>query len=404
MMALWDIESPKATDHGFEVVKPVEVLDAFDGPLTFTFRNQNGVLLIANLCAVGVDASRYLVSETSDVAVSDLKNGLMPLRSALIRSPLWLIDVQPDGRVSGVWNTSLDTLPPEVIPETDALLTAELEAEQLADEKLAKFAKSDSDAIVAFGGGPVEKHEIEAGFFGKFFQGASELLVEICTLSNAPRPILRLGMTSESSYAVDLKVAKRSPEEENSDMFVAEKQSKIAGETRLRHAFEMFMSLIVDPRPHDDALTLVKSQYRLRQQYGGVLELISKNSATVAVRTRANPRPRSVSGMQASERLHVVRELGFPYMFLELRGMLIGGLTHRSGRLSPSFTIRVEIAEKPQDYTGTVPDSAVEQMKQVALDSQVWAKIQIHDDGKQSQIYTLSDIRIVDDGSPHYIK
>ncbi|HZL37676.1 MAG TPA: hypothetical protein VFC78_20330 [Tepidisphaeraceae bacterium] len=406
MMALWHVKSPIAAAHGFEAVKPIEVLDALDVPLTFTFRDRDGVLLLANLCAVGVHTSRYVVFKTSDFTVSDLKNGLIPLRSAMVRSPLWLMDVQPDGRVIHVWNVSLNDLPAEAIPESGALLTAELEAEQLADEELARFAKSDSDAQIAFDGGPVKTHEIDAGFFGEFVQLASRLFADICVSIEAPPPILRLGMTSESSYAVELKVEERSPEELGDGSFSKlfyEQQGKPPDLSRLRHAFDVLMSLVMDPQPNAEALTLVKRSYPLRQRYGRVLELIATEGATVAARTRTKPRLRTVSGMQAGERLRAVRDLGYPYMFLELRGALIGGLTHKSGRTEPFFTIRVEIGKKVQDFSGTVPDQIVDQIRRVALDAEVWARLQIREEAKE-QGYALVEIKEVSDQSPHNIK
>jgi hypothetical protein len=401
-MALWNIKSPQIAAQSFTQVQPAEVLDGFDGPMTFTFLDQRGSLMIANLCAIGGDATRYLVSETSELIINDLKNGLISLRDALIRNPLWLVDVDANGNVSRAWQTSLDDLPPEVIPDPDALLNDELEAEQRADEKLSKFAKSKSDGQVAFDGGPVENYEIEASFFGKFFQLATELLTEICVSLDAPRPILRLGKTFESSYAVDLKLAERSPEGDDL-LAVFSKKPPSDEPSRLRRAFDALMSLVVDSPPSDEALTLIKRLYPLRQQYGKVLELLSTNGATVAIRTRNNPRSRTVSGRQAGERLRVVRELGYPYMFLEVRGMLIGGQTHKSGRTEPYFTIRVITKGKPQDYTGTVPNSVVEQMKKMSFDDEVWAKLQIREEAKD-QGYELSEIRAAHEGSPHYVK
>lgn len=412
-MALWDIKSPMATAHGFEVVKPVEVFDYLDGPLTFTFRDTRENLLLANLCAVGASVSRYLVTKSSGITISDLKNGLISLRSALIRSPLWLVDVGPGGRVVNVWATSIEDLPPETIPDPDVLLTAELEEEQLADQQLAGFAKSGSDAQFAFDGGPVESHRIDAVFYGKFLQLAGDLLDQICTLIEAPAPLLQLGMTSESSYAVDVNVVERSPIAPEpaqgalatGTFFPIEKDEPKGDAGRLRQAFDVLMSLVVDAQPNPEALTLVKRLYLLRQQYGKVLELIATNAASVAVRTRTNPRPRIISGVQAGERLKVVRDLGYPYMFLELRGMLIGGLTHKSGNRETFFTIRVvDAGKKPQDFTGAVSDAVLAQLKEVALDSEVRAKVQIREEAKEQQSYSLVEIRTVDDGSPHYVR
>ncbi len=393
-MALWKVNSPKSTSHAFTKVVPEDVLAEFDVPLTFTFSDDRGSTMLAHLSAVGIRTSRYLVCPTNQWSINELRSGIISVHSALGHQPLWLADVGPDGTVISAWETVPSELPAGALPEPDALLTAELEEAQAKDDKIALFKESRNAARVAFDGGPVSGHEIEARFFGLFVQKASELLVGICAFLNAPSPKLRLGMTMPSSYAIDMNVADR-----EEAMFADNRSSDI---DKINEAFELLVSLMVDGQPPQQALTLVKRVYHLRQQYGGILELISNNAVTVAIRTRKNPRSRKMSGMEAGERLKLVRDLGYPFMHLNITGTLISGSIEKVGRTTPHFAIRVDEAGQSEVYQGSISNEAIEQMRSPQLGDQVKAKLQLREEAGD-QKYVLTGIAIAPDEERHSV-
>jgi hypothetical protein len=396
-MALWGIKSPEVKSHGFGTVAPLEILSEFDGPLTFTFADATGNLFLAHLCAVGDGVSRYLVAETDNLTIADLKNGMTSIRSAILKPVIWLIDVNANGNAASVWQPTENELPEDTVPANDVLLTPELEAIQSADQNLSRFARSRNAGQIAFSGGPVEGHEIEASFYGKFFQQVSDLLGEVCRLMELEVPVLRLGMTHESSYAVDLTLTRAAGEQV--DIFdILAKKAPNAGRTRI--AFDNLMSLISEERLPDDALFLVKRSQSLRHRYGNVLELMHASGATVSVRTRTRPAPRVVTGQEAGTRLRLVREL---YMFLTVRGRLFAGSIERRGRNDRSFQIAVDRGEKKEDFDGTISDRANEKMLDMKFGDEVVAKLQI-EDGPKGQTYTLADIDHRTDGSPHGVE
>jgi len=401
-MAIWEITSAPTAFDGLRAVVPVEILSEFDGDvLIFTFRNDKKELFLAHLAAVGKGVSRYLVSKTSEHTISELKNGTIGIRDALLRQSLWLIDLGTKWSIARAWqNARIDDLPAGAMPEPGVLLTEELEAEQSQDGKLASFAKSTSDGQLSFDGGPVENHEIDAGFFGEFVRKANDLFKEMCNQVGVASPVLRLGQTSASSYAVEIRVAERGDVDLSQMFSDADKFGH--DDERVKQAFDLMMSLVVEKIPPSEALTLVKKSFPLRQKYGDVLETLSKSGAVMGVRTRTNPRSRKLSQIDAGDRLKAVRDLGYPFRELLVRGRLIGGLVEKMARKNLSFVIRVASTDKTDDYSGDVSDQAVEQMRQMKFDDEVEAKLQIRDEGTE-QAYTLIEIHIANDNRPHSV-
>jgi hypothetical protein len=264
-------------------------------------------------------------------------------------------------------------------------------------------AEGQAPPKIAFEGGPVQGHDIEAGFFGNFVRTANELYAELCKSIGVASPVLRLGMTSESSYAIDVKVPDR--EEMQTEIFPTDKAFRDEYD-KSKRALDWLMSLIVDQQAPESVIGMLKLDYGLRQRYGQVLEILNTKAATVSVRTRTRPKQRRVSGLQAGERLRVLRELGYPYQHLLVRGRLIGGLVEKVGRRDTDFTIRVEVPQQqPREFNGDIAVEAVEKMRSVKFEDEVEAKLQISQDEKaREQGYTLVDIHVVQDGSPHSVR
>jgi|GEM_PF-5421858 len=380
------------------MVRPIDVLIEFDGPLTFTFERRDGGLALAHLAAVGTSARRYLASNTSKYIVSDLKGGLLSIREALQRSQLWIIDVSSDGVIAAAWHATSDNLPEGALPAEGVLLTPELENKQAADDKLARFVRSATDGQIAFGGAPVEHHSIELGFYGKFCDRANELLKQIAAnLGLQKSPPLYVGMSFQSSYGVELRLGQTEPAFD--DMFVKEFDDA----DKAREAFDQMMAMLMDEQQRPEAITMVKTSQPVRHEFGKILELISTHTATIVVRTRTQPEERKLSDGQAADRLVRVRRLGYPYNYLYVTGILIGGLTKKSNRTEPNFVIRVQKDKRDQDFRGPVSPGAIQKLGLVSLESPVRAKLSITDEDGKDQSYTLEDIDPVSDNEPHSI-
>ena len=121
-MPLWPVTLRPWTAGTIRRVVPREVLVEFDGPLTFTFTDTAGTLLLAHLLSRDGVTARYVAVPTTQDIVDGLKRGARPLRAALDLPLVWLMDVSPDGTVADVWAGSFGDLPTGVLPAADVML------------------------------------------------------------------------------------------------------------------------------------------------------------------------------------------------------------------------------------------------------------------------------------------
>ena len=121
-MPLWDVKLPRWNGGNFSTVTPLEVLVELDEPLTFTFTDSNGSLMLAHLCSEGMDRLRYIVAPTSQRILHELKAGSRSIQQALDQPILWLLDLGADAAVVGAWVITLGGLPGNVIPAADVML------------------------------------------------------------------------------------------------------------------------------------------------------------------------------------------------------------------------------------------------------------------------------------------
>ncbi len=120
---------PAGQDLGtgqFDLIIPEEVLYELDSPMIFTFRN-SGRLLLAYMCGEAPRLCRFIVAPTSRSIVERLLAGEVSVRGAIDQPWCWCIDVASDGNVSKNWITTLDELPPGVVPGNDVFLEASRE-------------------------------------------------------------------------------------------------------------------------------------------------------------------------------------------------------------------------------------------------------------------------------------
>jgi hypothetical protein len=391
-----DLESRNTTDQDFKEVVPAEILSEFDDlPLTFTFFDSKGLLVLAHLCTLGPDVSRFLVSKTNDAVVTELKNGMLSIRSALLRPPLWLLDVRSDGSIAKAWNTTAAEIPDDAIPDTNVLLTAELEAEQRADEKLARFAKSDSDGQMSFDGAPVIGHAVEAGFFGRFWDRFQSLYDTTAAVLFGPniKPYetkILLGDVSKSSYAIEMRMP--TPQEDGR-FFDSNDEME-----RRKKVLETVRSMMVDKVQPAETVDIINRHENVRKYYGELLELISHRAASISFRTRRHPAGRVVTHNEVGQKLAAVKNLGFPYGRLNVKGKWIEGkLDPDAKKVETNFEIRVSDSLV---YSGKVLDDAIPKIKLIHLGDYVEAILQIETVEGKPQTYKLFDIVVAKSPSP----
>jgi hypothetical protein len=305
---------------------------------------------------------------------------MVSLRTALANAPFWIIDVKPSGDIGRAWEYGPGNLPFDAIPEADVLLTPELEEELAADSKLAKFAESKTDGEMVFDGAPVDgRHTIDFGFYGSFCHAARSLWDEICQKLNVDAVPLRLGMASPSSYAVNILVPDPIAD---GDMFADPKEN----EAERLYAFDCFMSLLSNDQSAYAATMLVKMNPAVRHELANVLDLVSKASGDLSVRTITHPRLRTLTSRGAEDRLTEIKNLR-----LTVIGELLGGFVEKVAR-HDIFGISCNLADQdPEQFFGKTEPIAANKMRGIPLGSTVRATLRVHHNQRE-QTYTLENI------------
>ena len=121
---MWPVVGTARPAGSLGPLTPEEVLYEFDGPRLFTARSPDGDLLLAYLCDADEARARFVVVPTDPSIVSQLQDGALPVRDALSRAPLWLVDLEPQGVVE-VLETAPADLPDEALPQPGVLLFPE---------------------------------------------------------------------------------------------------------------------------------------------------------------------------------------------------------------------------------------------------------------------------------------
>lgn len=125
-MPLWDVNNPPWPYENFHVMRHVETLLSHDGPITFTFRDASGSLMLAHLCDEDGDNARYLVAPTSARIVTELKAGARSIYGAIDQPMTWLVDLH-NGEFSRAWAIPLAEVPSDAIPTPEVMLRPALE-------------------------------------------------------------------------------------------------------------------------------------------------------------------------------------------------------------------------------------------------------------------------------------
>lgn len=121
-MPLWDPKLPEWPTGNFSTIAVEEVLVTYNGPITFTFRDVVGALMLAHLCDDNDDGvMRYVVAPTSPEIIANLKGGGVSVRVALDQPLVWLLDLSRGALVRG-WALSPSQIPQDALPSREVML------------------------------------------------------------------------------------------------------------------------------------------------------------------------------------------------------------------------------------------------------------------------------------------
>ena len=126
-MPLWPVQLQSLPRSNFTKVEPQDVLVDYDGPITFTFQDDVGQLMLAHSVGADGKAVRFIVAPTSAATVTCLKAGAISVRAALDQPIIWLLDATADGTITGQWIGTLSAIPSDVLPAEGITLLPLLE-------------------------------------------------------------------------------------------------------------------------------------------------------------------------------------------------------------------------------------------------------------------------------------
>jgi len=119
---IWE---PKGKELPAEFLGPLDVervLFEYEGPRSFTARDQAGELLFAHQCGEADDFWRYAVVPFSDKLLRELEDGRLDLASALRQPRFWLVDIGESGKPLRCFSSSLDSVPASCRPRAGVML------------------------------------------------------------------------------------------------------------------------------------------------------------------------------------------------------------------------------------------------------------------------------------------
>lgn len=124
---MWQVSGRPISASEFSPFQPDEVLYDFDGPRTFTLKDQNGELHLAHWCDEDSDTTRYVVVPFSPALVQRLKSGNLTLRDAIDQVRVYTVDVSHTGDVIASSRVQIDDLPADALPQPGTMLLPQLE-------------------------------------------------------------------------------------------------------------------------------------------------------------------------------------------------------------------------------------------------------------------------------------
>ncbi len=119
---MWKVPGKPVDPQRFSPLRPVKTLYEFEGPKTFTFRDQEGELCLAHWCDEEDCLTRYIVVVFSNRLVAQLEQGIIAVREALEQPRAWVLEEDADGNICSAWRVEVADLPEEVLPKPGTLL------------------------------------------------------------------------------------------------------------------------------------------------------------------------------------------------------------------------------------------------------------------------------------------
>jgi hypothetical protein len=124
---MWQAKGKLVAKERFLPFEPLRVLNFFDGPRIFTFKDSDDALCLACWSDEGDDAALFLVVAVSEKIIADLECGLLSVREALAQPRLWAVEASNDGVPTRAWLIDPDSVPADAQPQPRAMLHRSLE-------------------------------------------------------------------------------------------------------------------------------------------------------------------------------------------------------------------------------------------------------------------------------------
>lgn len=123
---LWPINDSQIEQDRLGALSPEKILFEFEGPRTFTSRDNEDELLLLHQCGQSGDVWRYFVVPFSESLLNSLENGTLDLRSALDQPRMWIADLGKGG-VTNLYRIKNRSEVENYLPFAATMLYPELE-------------------------------------------------------------------------------------------------------------------------------------------------------------------------------------------------------------------------------------------------------------------------------------
>ncbi len=124
-MTTFSWQSEGADEHGrFHDLTPVDILEWFDGPRLFTFREEQ-ILYLAYACGESDRTIRYLITPIDQDRIEALQRGHLSLLDAIKAPVVWALDMT-EGKTGSVKRLAWRAVPPTVVPAPHVFLRPNL--------------------------------------------------------------------------------------------------------------------------------------------------------------------------------------------------------------------------------------------------------------------------------------
>lgn len=108
-------------------LKPVRVLDEYDGPRLFTVRSQDGYNLLAYQCGEDATTERFLITPIEEERIGRIEANSLTLREVLTDGWLWIVDRDRSGALTKPIHVDAFSLPSSALPRAGVRLNREPE-------------------------------------------------------------------------------------------------------------------------------------------------------------------------------------------------------------------------------------------------------------------------------------